>query len=100
MSRPSLRLLAVTRRDRARSRGRHPEAFVLPVTGATGLGRIVASLWGSLASGPVGRTTLLLAISLGILAFLLLVAARAVVASATSLPDSVALGEWLRVASG
>ena len=77
-------------------RRRHPEAFVLPVAGAAGLGLIVASLWGNLASGPVGRITLLLAISLGILAFLLLVAARAVVASATSLPDSVALGEWLR----
>ena len=77
-------------------RGRHQDTFVLPVTGAAGLGLIVVSLWGSLASGPVGRATLLLAMSLGILAFLLLVAARAVVASATSLPDSVALGEWLR----
>jgi regulator of protease activity HflC (stomatin/prohibitin superfamily) len=77
-------------------RGRHPDAFVLSVAGAAGLGLIVASLWGNLASGPVGRITLLLALSLGILAFLLLVAVRAVVASATSLPDSVALGEWLR----
>jgi regulator of protease activity HflC (stomatin/prohibitin superfamily) len=74
----------------------HPDAIVLTVAGAGGLGLIVASLWGSLGSGPAGRVALLLAISLGILAFLLLVAARAVVASATSFPDSVALGEWLR----
>ena len=88
---PSLRLLALTRRDRARSGATSGCPFSrwrVPRTGLT-----VAL--GATASGPVGDHTAV-ALSLGILAFLLLVAARAVVASATSLPDSVALGEWLR----
>jgi regulator of protease activity HflC (stomatin/prohibitin superfamily) len=75
---------------------RHRDALILPLTAVAGLGLITGSLWSPLSSGPVGRTTFLVALSLGVLAFGLLVAARAVAGSAGSLLDSLALEEWLR----
>ena len=71
-------------------------AGLFSVAGAVGLGLTVASFWGSLASGPAGRTTLLVGMGLGVLAFLFMVASRAVVALLSPLPESAVLAEWLR----
>jgi regulator of protease activity HflC (stomatin/prohibitin superfamily) len=71
-------------------------AGLFSVAGAVGLGLTGASFWGDLASGPAGRTTLLAGMGLGLLAFLLMVASRALVALLSPLPESAALAEWLR----
>ena len=70
-------------------------AGLFSVAGAMGLGLTALSLWSDLGSGPAGRITLLVSMALGLLAFLLMVASRAVVAS-PSVPESAALAEWLR----
>jgi regulator of protease activity HflC (stomatin/prohibitin superfamily) len=75
--------------------GQDRVAGLFSVAGAMGLGLTALSLWGDLGSGPGGRITLLVGMALGILAFVLMVASRAVVASA-SVPESAALAEWLR----
>jgi regulator of protease activity HflC (stomatin/prohibitin superfamily) len=77
--------------------GQDRVAVLFSVAGAMGLGLTVLSLWGDLGSGPTGRTTMLvgMALALGLLAFLLMMASRAVAAS-PSVPESAALAEWLR----
>lgn len=76
--------------------GREGVAVVFSLGGAAGLGLSVVALRGELGSGPTGRITVLVGVTLGLLAFLLMVASRWTVASPRLLPESPGLAEWLR----